>query len=182
MPNKRNTSPGTLEHTCPVCGATFRRWPSDPAKFCSHRCAHRGPNNHQWRGGRTLSRGYVQVWDAERRRVPEHRKVLEDLLERRLESFEIVHHRDHTKTNNAADNLEIVDRSAHPHRHRGYTDDHLIAAIRELARRTGRRPAFKALDAYPDLPSRSAFVAAFGSWGAALKRAGYPLYDHVSHR
>ena len=48
-----------------------------------------------------------------RRGIREHRWVVEQLLGRRLDINEIVHHKDGNKRNNSPDNLEILTRKAH---------------------------------------------------------------------
>lgn len=46
-----------------------------------------------------------------------HRTAAERKLGRKLKSSELVHHRDHDKSNNAGPNLEVESRSAHTTRH-----------------------------------------------------------------
>lgn len=114
----------------------------------------------------------------------EHRLIMEQVLGRPLEPDEHIHHIDGNVTNNDPANLQIVTNSEHGRLHHAlvaYTREELVEAIHELARRTGRRPVFNALDQFPDLPSRTAFKTHFGSWGDALDSAGYPRYDHKSH-
>lgn len=46
-----------------------------------------------------------------------HRRVAEIKIGRKLKSNEIVHHRDESKDNNAAENLEVVLRGTHTASH-----------------------------------------------------------------
>lgn len=46
-----------------------------------------------------------------------HRRAAERKLGRKLTSSELVHHRDHDKSNNAESNLETESRSQHTTRH-----------------------------------------------------------------
>lgn len=43
----------------------------------------------------------------------EHRVIIEQHLGRRLEDWEVVHHKDEDITNNAIENLEVMSRSEH---------------------------------------------------------------------
>jgi hypothetical protein len=62
-------------------------------------------------------RACTVIEDGRRRTVLQHREVVEASLGRTLESWEIVHHRDGNKLNNAVENLEVVTKSAHSIHH-----------------------------------------------------------------
>lgn len=89
-----------------------------------------GPDNPNWKGGRTVaSNGYVLVKDREnpmadvRGYVYEHRLVMSEEVGRRLKTREQVHHEDEVKTHNAVQNLELCESLAHHRlRHRRRTD------------------------------------------------------------
>ena len=71
------------------------------------------PNRHTDAPERRIGRhGYVLVFDRPlgvkgRRRVLEHRKVMEEYIGRKLFPHEQIHHLDHDRQNNAIENLEI---------------------------------------------------------------------------
>lgn len=61
--------------------------------------------------------GYVMLQLDSGRRVLEHRYVIEQLLGRALESFEVVHHKNKQKNDNALSNLELHTVSSHARHH-----------------------------------------------------------------
>lgn len=114
---------------CPVCKLTFFVIkPSQKQRCCSHSCAfteigdkvraaaytpEARKKNADTRRGR--GSGYVKRGGRH-----EHRVVMEQRLGRRLESDEIVHHRDEIKSHNAIDNLELTTRRDHARHHFGW--------------------------------------------------------------
>ncbi len=90
------------------------------------RGAHSGPENHNWRGGRTItSHGYVLVrlpghhLADTRGYVYEHRLVAERKLGRRLRPDEEVHHVNKIKDDNRPENIAVMpSRLAHFQHHR----------------------------------------------------------------
>ena len=62
--------------------------------------------------------GYNFVWDKElKKEVREHRFVMEKFLGRRLNSNEVVHHKDHNRLNNNIENLVLMASTEHTQLH-----------------------------------------------------------------
>lgn len=55
--------------------------------------------------------------DGSRGTVLEHRERMEMKLGRKLDSDEVVHHKDHDRKNNRLSNLEVISRSEHASHH-----------------------------------------------------------------
>lgn len=96
-------------------------------KYCSMKCYDKtGVKNPKWRGGKILVDGYFYIQQPEHPNatkdgyVCEHRLVMEKKLGRLLLLTEVVHHRDHNKTNNIINNLELVSSTG-----RHFIDHHL---------------------------------------------------------
>lgn len=67
-----------------------------------------GDKNPAWKGGRMIDKdGYVLLYTGKRKYVREHRYTMEQHLDRKLTSDEVVHHRDMNKQNNKIENLEL---------------------------------------------------------------------------
>lgn len=78
------------------------------------------PWNAGTSNGWTDKRGYRWLYVTEngkRRARREHRVVVEKSIGRRLEPWEVVHHKDGNPSNNAIDNLEVVEFGAHTAEH-----------------------------------------------------------------
>lgn len=101
---------------CVQCGKPWQTQ-NYKSRFCSNTCSaivFSGPSNGAWKGGRYIDgSGYVMLSIPGRGHVPEHRWIMEQHLDRELESHEIIHHKDHDKSNNDIDNLELTTRKDH---------------------------------------------------------------------
>ena len=94
-------------------------------KFCSVDCkiardSQTGSKHKDWKGGRTIDeKGYVRLRNRSQLSLYEyeHRKVLEEVLGRKLGKKEVVHHVDGNRLNNDIDNLRIMDRAEHTRFH-----------------------------------------------------------------
>jgi len=106
-----------IAEICEVSITTISRW---AARFEIREIRHyeidrRGANNPFWKGGRYKDKasGYVMVYNPEHPNankkgyVPEHRLVMEQLLNRELKINELVHHKNKKKDDNRLENLEL---------------------------------------------------------------------------
>lgn len=110
--------------TC-ICGKV-KQTRKNNQKFCSHSCFSKsriGNKASNWKGGRRISgNGYVYILKKNHPfcdthgYVFEHRLVMEIVLERFLESYEIVHHINGIKTDNRIENLVLTRRGEHEQR------------------------------------------------------------------
>jgi hypothetical protein len=132
---------------CPMCGATFHRYPSQawPNACCSRPCAgafrsahYVGERAAHWRGGtRTDKDGRVEVYRPDHPHanakgyVWRARLVAERAAGRLLEANEVVHHRDGNPSNDAPDNLAIFPSQAeHARQHGRQRTAEQMAAMR----------------------------------------------------
>jgi len=124
---------------CPECGK--QRWVDfynarktyGRCQLCAtrHNC---GAGNGAWKGGRYEDpQGYIHIklatddffyaMASQIGYVKEHRLVMAKHLQRLLQSWEIVHHKNGIKTDNRIANLQLVIRGQHSRAHgKGYQD------------------------------------------------------------
>ena len=102
---------------CKQCGISFY---STRNQFCSHKCAcqyKKQHYNHKKYKENGYEIRYIQGYNK-KGNVKEHRYIMEQYLGRRLNTDEVVHHKDGNKLNNNINNLEVMKRGEHSRLHR----------------------------------------------------------------
>lgn len=96
---------------CDSCGKIAPANKYNNHKYCSLECAYKeraGSKHPNYIGKNKSKNGYVRFTLPEgKRRVQEHRYVLEQKLGRKLFSWEHVHHKNGVRDDNRVENLEI---------------------------------------------------------------------------
>ena len=109
---------------CPTCKISFKPVRSKD-KYCSKTCYYKsisvnksGVNHPMYRGGKTINAGgYVLLSVGNGKQVYEHRYVMEQSLNRKLNKSEHIHHLNGDKTDNRLQNLIILDPKEHGRTH-----------------------------------------------------------------
>lgn len=111
---------------CGICGEC--RWvqliKGKAKNLLCLKCSHSGKRHARWAGGRNDNgKGYIRIWlDSDDFFYPmtdlhgyvlEHRLVMAKHLGRCLHQWEVVHHKNHIKTDNSIDNLQLYSDSRH---------------------------------------------------------------------
>ena len=102
---------------CKQCGKQFYSTRND---FCSRKCA-RDYRSENMEHKTYMEKGYLVKYENgynKKGNVKLHRAVMEEKLGRRLNSDEVVHHKDGNKLNNDISNLEVMSRGDHSRFHR----------------------------------------------------------------
>lgn len=111
-------------HPCPNCGTGIAR----RSKHCRP-CGQKqriekitGEQNYAWKGGRSVSKGYVYLLVTPEKRKghryrAEHIVVWEEAHRKPLPKGWVVHHINGIKDDNRPENLVAVSRSEHNHEH-----------------------------------------------------------------
>lgn len=64
-----------------------------------------------------IASGYHHIYLSDGSEIEEHRWIMEHHLKRKLHTDECVHHKNHIKTDNRIENLEVIDRAEHTRLH-----------------------------------------------------------------
>ncbi len=95
-------------------------------KYCSRTCYGKHSQlggGKNWRGGEMTHKDYVLAWAPKHPNqvkgyVPKHRLVMERKIGRFLTREEVVHHKNHDRSDNRLRNLELMSRKDHLRHHR----------------------------------------------------------------
>lgn len=102
--------PGYYTQKCWDC------WKLDMSKArtgIKKKVVHKGKDHHSWKGGTTISQGYILIKNSDHPSarangyVSQHRLVMEKHIGRYLQKGEEVHHINHNKADNRLSNLML---------------------------------------------------------------------------
>jgi|SRR3990167_5444005 len=124
--NKKHGLDKRIEKVCPTCKKNFLVSPyrDKTVRACSRKClfsllpsliskAYDGKRS-AWKN----KNGYLYVHNPKEKKVVlQHRYVMEEFLGRKLNQNEAVHHKNHIRTDNNIENLEVFNRSEHAKMH-----------------------------------------------------------------
>lgn len=124
LKNPKNPEAKYTERICKHCGQNFRvancrlRGGKHTGQFCSRQCLqdfrHKSGTffgKKPYSGSKVFqtSDGYLNIYDKETGRTrKQHRLIMEDVLGRKLEDWESIHHKNGVRDDNRPANLEVV--------------------------------------------------------------------------
>jgi hypothetical protein len=127
----KGTGTAKIERECAGCGATFMEFPSQRQTkrvYCSRDCFYKyrpslkGANNPAYKGGTAVRDGYV-VERGVANPARQHKRVAEEMLGRKLESHEHVHHINGQKSDNRPENLMVLSPQHHLSLHQFFAQE-----------------------------------------------------------
>jgi hypothetical protein len=90
------------------------------------RPSRKGVFHGRWKGGRIVDgRGYILIRDISGNGngySSEHRLIMEQYLGRKLQSHELIHHKNRNRQDNRLENLLLVTRITHKSKDMAYTE------------------------------------------------------------
>lgn len=113
--NAIRTGRKTYSRICQHCGKPYQGR-TETSKYCSAKCqnlARIGKNHPLYKCGYSMDDGYRKVLSGKGGYVKEHRRKVEEVIGRKLDSEEIIHHINGDRADNRIDNLTILTRSEH---------------------------------------------------------------------
>jgi hypothetical protein len=101
----------TWTKQCEVCGDNFESFNRERGRFCPkcwNKIKHSGSNTNN---------NYSYIPKQEKNKCWEHRRIAEQVLNRKLNTNEVVHHLDENPKNNKLTNLIVISRKVHTSLH-----------------------------------------------------------------